>query len=83
MKKYKVIGYSTEIIEVEAERETETSIWIKGHRRKKHKDFEDYFDTWEEANYFLMERCENKVIASRAILKEAIEELAKAWQVRQ
>ena len=40
---------------VEVERESESSVWIKGRRSNKRSDYANYFDTWEEAFNYLQE----------------------------
>lgn len=58
-----VIG--SKLIEaVEVERETESSVWVKStwngkeqvNRELKRTGYHNYFDTWEEARLFLMEK---------------------------
>ena len=74
MKKYRTGGYDrwlveAKIEEVEAERETETSIWIKGRRNNKLSGYEAYHDTWEAAHNFLMEKATEKVESARRELE--------------
>lgn len=79
LKKYKIMTWMSlkaEIKEVEVEKETDKSIWIKGQRNAKVSDFVTYCDTYEEAKEKLA-----SIVASR--IKKAREELEKLKQVEQ
>ena len=67
MKKYLVtLWYRSLIREIEVERETESSVWIKGRRLAKFSNYEKYFSTWEDAHTFLLfEANKRKDLAER------------------
>ena len=78
MKKYKTTENRgrpfIRILEYECERETESSVWINGDRRKKITPYEKYFDTWKEAwRYILrlasvdLEECQDRLKKIRAM----------------
>ena len=53
--KYEIPNWSNTIKEIEIERETEKSIWVKGIRRLKRSDYSSVFNTfWEAAEYLLI-----------------------------
>ena len=49
------------IIEVEFERETDSSVWIKGQRCNQISTYHIYHDTWQAAYQHLLERAERKL----------------------
>ena len=54
------------IEKVEIERETESSVWIKGIRKaKRTHDWHNFFDTWEEAHNFLLDNSESDLKSAR------------------
>lgn len=57
MIKYKTgsIYSSVEIESVEIERETESSIWIKGRMRSKRSRYEIYHASWQDAHDYLFQ----------------------------
>lgn len=83
--KYLTSKFGRDPIEaVEVERETESSVWVvdtwrgeRGNTRRhaKRSDWDNYFDTWEEAKAFLMAQAEAKVTAARRALDSANGEL--------
>ena len=82
MKKYRNGGYGRNPIEeIEIERETATSVWIKvsngkDRRNSKKTEWHNYFDTWEEAKDFLLKNAERKVERFNVLLSKAEKELA-------
>jgi len=46
--------WRAEIKEVEVERATDKSVWIRGQRNARFNSGENYFPTWEEAKIFLL-----------------------------
>lgn len=70
MHKYKTTSFSG-ITSVEIERETDSSVYINGRRRSKRSEYEDYFDTWEEAHEFLTRRAQDDVESARHVLERA------------
>jgi len=61
MIKYRTGGWNEngQLIEaIECERETETSVWIRGGRQLKRTSFINFFDTWEDAKQFLLDKAE-------------------------
>jgi len=71
MIKYRIDKYSEtpefRISKVEIEKETDTSVWIRGMRNNKHSSFHNYFDTWKEAHEYILGLANNNV--NRAILQ--------------
>lgn len=69
MIKYLTEHYSNpRIIEVEVEKETESSVWVRGSRSAKLTDNRGYFDSWEDAHAFLLKNAEAKVEQARISL---------------
>jgi hypothetical protein len=58
MIKYRTEGTAfrvkAQITSVKVDRETETSIWIKGRRSNKVSQYEIYHDTWGDAHFHLL-----------------------------
>jgi hypothetical protein len=82
MKKYKTRRRQTSIEEVEIIRETDFFVYLpagyrkSGERREsKNSEYENYFDTWEQAHASLLNRAENKVGSARIELSKAESEL--------
>jgi hypothetical protein len=75
--KFKTGGFSGGLIEaVQVEKETAQSVWINswtfkgagtGPARKhaKRSQYDNYFDTWQEAYQFLLERAISRVLSAR------------------
>ena len=63
MIKYTTDSYSTKIVKVEIDRETESSVWIKGqrHRTKKKSEFTQIHDSWKDAHCWLLSRAKSKL----------------------
>jgi len=61
MIKYSTDSYSTKIVKVEVDRETESSVWIKGRRTKKKSDFMTFHDSWKDAHCWLLSRAQSKL----------------------
>jgi len=70
MIKYRT-GYAAQIVRIEAERETESSVWIKGSRSAKRSSYENYWDSWQEAHGFIMKKAERDVQCIRMRLEQA------------
>ena len=72
MIKYKAIpswfNIGAKITPVEVERETESSVWVKGRRSKKRTDFENYYDTWEQARDAFIHHAERAISSEKALL---------------
>lgn len=75
MIKYVAGWWRGRIKTVEVERETESSVWINGRRNAKLNNYKNYFDTWEEAHSYLMEKAQRKVNEARKSLEQANSEL--------
>jgi hypothetical protein len=73
MKKYiaKKAAWSTNISEVDVERESGSSVWIAGRRHAKRSEWENYFDTWEQAHQFLLDLAQEEVDSCRLQLERA------------
>ena len=60
------------IEEVEIARETEQCVFhINGRRESKHSGWHNFFDTWEEARQWLLDKAENDVASLRRRLETA------------
>ena len=59
---------------VQVERETESSVWIRGYRVAKESDWRMFHDTWEQAHAYLTARAEIRLTNARRQL-----ELAQAF----
>lgn len=72
MIKYKTNGWGRNpIVEVEVDRETESSVVIAGRRRAKVSAYEAYHDSWEDAKAYLMDGAEKSLKSARRKLEEA------------
>ena len=65
MIKYRVVpsgvGWRQDITPVECERETDSSVFIKGRRNAKRSTYECYYDTWDEAHSALVDAARHKI----------------------
>ena len=76
---YKYKQWLGEIRKVEIKRESEHSVWLKGGRReKKRTNYQNYFDTWEEAMDHIIGAAFKKVCHYQYLLQKAEVELEKA-----
>ena len=66
IKKYRTGSYGEPIEVVEVDRETEKSVWIKGHRNEKITNYHSYFDSWSEAHDYLVKKFRNEMSRSKA-----------------
>lgn len=71
MIKYLTHRREAKITPIEVERETAKYVWIKGRRHGKRTEWDNYFDTWEEAKDFLMKGAEGALKTSRLMLERA------------
>lgn len=72
MKKYKAeANWRVSIEIVECDKETESSVWIKGRRNNKRSSYENYFDTFDEAREFCLYSAVKKVVSAQRALEEA------------
>lgn len=70
--KYRTSGFGKNPIEkIEVERETDSSVWIKGRRSVKDSSWLKYFDSWEDAHSFLLQKAEKNLISARRSLERA------------
>lgn len=69
-------SWSRKIERVEVERESDSSVWIKGRRHSKTADYASYFDTWALAREALRTAATIKVDLAQRRLAEAQAELA-------
>ena len=75
MEKY-ITRWGNTIEMVEVMRESEHSVWLRGGKRqKKHSSWRSYFDSWEEAHGYILERAERKVNSIKLRLNSAQGEL--------
>ena len=89
MKKYKTGGYGKNLIqEVEIVRETEKQVVIASRngserREAKRSDYQNYFDEWQAAKDFLLEKAEKRVEGIKVQLERAKCELGNIKGLRQ
>jgi poly(3-hydroxyalkanoate) synthetase len=70
--KFRTGGFSRSPIEkIKVERETEVSVWINGSRSAKDSSWHKYWDTWEQAHTYLLEKSERSLEAARKALEGA------------
>ena len=65
------------IIEVEVERKSESSVWIKGLRNALRSSYENYFDTPEECKAFMLREAEAVLKHSEARVEYARKKVAE------
>ena len=83
MLKYKTSTlYRRSIAAVEVERETVKSVWIEFrhgvYRYNKVSEYERFFDTFDEARAYLVERAESELAACETRTKEAKQRISEA-----
>jgi hypothetical protein len=75
MIKYRTGGLGSLIEAVEVEKETEKCVWIKykyeTRREAKGSGYRCYFDAWEAAHAYLLQKAENECAGCRRRLEEA------------
>lgn len=68
-------GYSMGIQEVEIDKETDQSVWIKGRRNAKRSSYDNFFPTYEEAYVFIHGKVCEEIEKRRQQLKWAEDKL--------
>ena len=58
---YTRFNFSSEIKEIEIERETEKSVWINGTRHLKHSDWGVFHATWTDAHHYLKQHISRRL----------------------
>jgi len=72
MIQYKVTTRKAEIIKVTVDRVTVSSVWINGKRRGRRSDeWDNYFDTFNEAKQFLQVISGRRLVSARLELQKA------------
>ncbi len=70
--KYRTGGYGKNLIEkIEVDRETEINVWIDGRRHAKDSLWHKYWDSWEDAHTFLLEKATRSLEGARRSLERA------------
>ena len=82
MIKYKCNNWEVKITKVEVERETDKCVWINGRRNSKESEYDNFFDTFEEAKEFIIGFGERKVAQAKKRLERANEYLSLANQMQ-
>jgi len=77
MIKYKTDGWNSLIERIEVERETDSSVWIKGRRCAKASSYNNYFDKWDQAKDYLLKGALRNRDNKRHQLDRADKELKK------
>jgi hypothetical protein len=83
MIKYRTLKWSSKIEPVEVERETDSSVWIKGQRNSKITEYHCYHDTWQEAKDTLLNRASDKITLAESMLSGAIDFLKEVEDLKQ
>lgn len=78
MKKYKIKSWSNTIDPVEIESETSQFVVINGRRESKSTSTYQYFDTYEQARYEIIEQKRRSVLEATARLRDAEEQYLEA-----
>ena len=71
MKKYRTSLWGQLIKVVDVDRETTSSVWIRGRRTSKRTEDYSYFDTFAEAKQYLLGIAEREVNSARQNLERA------------
>lgn len=79
--KYKTLSFETRIDKVEVEKETDKSVWVDGRSFRKLSGYECYFDTFEEAKSYYLERAGSKVISAKKQLEFANREFDESMSL--
>lgn len=84
MKKYRT-WYDTKIEEIEVKRETEKFVTEADGQRwaKRNADFRNYFDTWQEAHQFLIDREQANIAGLEKRIAHHKETLSKLQEMSQ
>lgn len=87
MKKFKTNVGEDRIDEVEVVRESEQSVWVRGYRGVERRESKMsqcgcYFDTWEEAHAYLVDKQDFKVVLARSSLAYAEKQLAEVQALK-
>lgn len=69
--KYKATNWGHLIETVQVERETGTSVWIRGQRTAKRSAYSGHFDTFCEAKAFLVKCAEERLSSAKRALENA------------
>ena len=79
-----------EVEKVEIEKETESSVWIKGRREAKETQYHAFFNTFQEAKDFLIDKGFDKQFGARPLkrtiqrfLEDPLAEEILAMQIKQ
>ncbi len=77
-------SWCIEVIEaVEVDRETESSVWIKGRRNSKLSSYENYFPTFSQAKEFAVARSTRAVEVAQRRLDSENAALAAAQKLQE
>ena len=71
MIKYRTGSYGVPIEEVKIDREKENSVWFNGPRNAKRSEWYNYFDTWEQAHKYLLNKYQETLLSTERKLKAA------------
>lgn len=61
--------WGVKIEQIEVERETEKFVWIDGRRNAKKSEYENYFDSFDDAKKFLMDYADDRLRKARLVLQ--------------
>jgi len=84
MIKYKADrSWNPKITTIQADKETESSVWINGRMSRKMASCEAYFDTWDGAKAWLLEWAEDNAASARRNLESANAKLGNVKGIKQ
>ena len=72
---FKTYRWRNGIEAVQVERHTDASVWMKGRKRARSGQYENYFQSWDDARNYLMDRAESHVLSLKRQLESAQGEL--------
>jgi hypothetical protein len=82
IKVYWISTGSARIKTVQADRQTDSSVWINGRRHAKRSNWDNYYSTWDVAKRHIVSKATHKVTAYRARLAEATAHLKKVIDLK-
>jgi hypothetical protein len=82
--KYRTRNWGSDIEKIEVVKETEKTVTIKGYGRvSRSGQYENIFDTWEDAHEYLLKRIDDKIESARIDILKYEKERAEIQALRQ
>lgn len=76
------LGYPNDIRVVTIDKETEASVWVGGNRRAKITEYENYFDTWQEAKDCIVANARSELRRAKMRVDRARSKLQSAEKLK-